>query len=84
MEQSGEFTPASMKAALESLVEFDANGLLAPVTVTAEDHGGGGKTRVEMWNGTSWAPQSDWISAYDDVIWDIVKRYSAEFAVENQ
>lgn len=84
LEQSGEFTPASMKAGLESLVEFDANGLFAPVTVTAEDHGGGGKTRVEMWNGTSWEPQSDWISAYDDVIWDIVKRYSAEFAVENQ
>lgn len=84
MEQSGEFTPASMKAALESLVEYDANGLFAPVTVTAEDHGGGGKTRVEMWNGTTWEPQSDWISAYDDVIWDIVKQYSSQFSAENQ
>ena len=31
--------------------DFDANGLLAPVTVTAQDHGGGGKTRIEMWDG---------------------------------
>ena len=84
METSGEFTPASMKAALESLKDFDANGLMAPVTVTAEDHGGGDKTRIEMWNGTTWEPQSDWISAYDDVIWEVVKTYSAKFAAENK
>lgn len=84
METSGEFTSASMKAALESLKDFDANGLMAPVTVTAEDHGGGGKTRIEMWNGTTWEPQSDWISAYDDVIWEVVKTYSAKFAAENK
>jgi len=84
METSGEFTPASMKAALESLTDFDANGLMAPVTVTAEDHGGGGKTRIEMWNGTTWEAQSDWISAYDDVIWEVVRTYSAKFAAENK
>ena len=84
MEQSGEFTPVSMKAALESLKDFDANGLMAPVTVTADDHGGGGKTRVEMWDGSTWAPQSDWVAAYDDAVWEIVKKYSAEFAAENK
>lgn len=40
-------TPESMKVGLESIKDFDANGLMAPVTVTPEDHGGGGKTRVE-------------------------------------
>lgn len=84
LEETGEFTPESMKAALESLENFDANGLMAPVTVTAEDHGGGGRTRIEMWDGETWVPQSDWISAYDDVIWDVVKRYSAEFEAENR
>lgn len=84
LEQSGEFTPASMKAGLESLRDFDANGLFAPVTVTAEDHGGGGKTRVEMWDGAAWTPQSDWIAAYDDVVWEVVRKYSAEFAAENK
>jgi branched-chain amino acid transport system substrate-binding protein len=84
LETTGEFTPASMKAALESLENFDANGLMAPVTVTPEDHGGGGKTRIEMWNGTTWEPQSDWISAYSDVVWEVVKKYSAEFEAENK
>jgi len=78
----GEFTPATMKANLESLVDFDANGLLAPITVTAEDHGGGGQTRIDMWDGANWVPQTEWINAYEDVIWEIVKKYSAEFAAE--
>ena len=58
---------------------FDANGLIAPVTVTAKDHGGGGKTRIDMWDGAKWVPQSDWISAYNDVVDQVVKEQSAEF-----
>ncbi|MFT3820204.1 MAG: ABC transporter substrate-binding protein [Rubrivivax sp.] len=72
-------TPAKIKAGLESLKNFDANGLMSPVTVTASDHGGGGKTRVDMWDGTKWVPQSDWISAYGDVVGAVVKEQSAEF-----
>jgi len=73
-------TPAKIKAGLESLKDFDANGLIAPVTVTAKDHGGGGKTRIDMWDGNKWVPQSDWIAAYVDVVDAIVKEQSAEFA----
>ncbi len=69
-----------MKRGLESLRNFDANGFIAPVTVTAKDHGGGGKTRIEMWDGDKWVPQTDWFSAYDDVVQEIVKKDSAEFA----
>ena len=72
-------TPQSYRAGLESLRDFDANGLMAPITVTAEDHGGGGKTRIEMWDGTSWVPQTDWIAAYSDVVWDVVKESSSKF-----
>ena len=50
------------------------------MTVTAKDHGGGGKTRMEMWDGSKWVPQTDWFSAYDDVVWEVVKQQSAEFA----
>jgi branched-chain amino acid transport system substrate-binding protein len=54
--------------------------MLAPVTVTAKDHGGGGKTRIDQWDGTKWVPQSDWIAAYGDVVDAVVKEQSAEFA----
>jgi len=73
-------TPAKIKAGLESLRNFDANGFMAPVTVTAKDHGGGGKTRIDMWDGAKWVPQSDWIAAYTDVVDQVVKEQSAEFA----
>ena len=76
-------TPAKMKKGLESLRNFDANGLLAPVTVTAKDHGGGGKTRIDMWDGTKWVAQTDWFSAYDDIVMEVVKKESAEFAKSN-
>ncbi len=73
-------TPARIKAGLESLRNFDANGFMAPVSVTASDHGGGGKTRIDMWDGAKWVPQSDWFSAYDDVVRQVVKEQSAEYA----
>ena len=77
-------TAAKIKAGMESLRNFDANGLIAPVTVTAKDHGGGGKTRIDMWDGKQWVPQSDWISAYTDVVDQVVKEQSAEFAKNNK
>ena len=76
-------TPDKMKRGLESLKNYDANGLMAPVTVTAKDHGGGGKTRIDMWDGAKWVPQIDWFSAYGDVVQEIVKKESAEFAKTN-
>jgi len=83
IEQSGSpVTPESMKAGYESIVDFDANGLFAPITVTENDHGGGGKTRIEMWDGKTWVPQQDWTAAYTDVIWEVVKESSEKFSVE--
>lgn len=76
-------TPEKMKKGLESLKDFDANDLLAPVTVTAKDHGGGGKTRIDMWDGTKWVPQTGWFAAYDDVVMEVVKKDAAEFAKTN-
>jgi len=73
-------TPEKIKLGLESLKDFDANGFIAPVTVTAKDHGGGGKTRVDMWDGSKWVPQSDWFAAYTDVVDELVQEQSAEFA----
>jgi branched-chain amino acid transport system substrate-binding protein len=77
-------TPDKMRQGMESLKNFDANGFIAPVTVTAKDHGGGGKTRIEMWDGAKWVPQTDWFSAYDDVVQEIVKKDSSEYAKSKQ
>ncbi len=77
-------TPDKTRRGLESIRNFDANGLMAPITVTAKDHGGSGKTRIDMWDGAKWVPQTDWFSAYDDVVWEVAKKESAEFAKSNR
>jgi branched-chain amino acid transport system substrate-binding protein len=73
-------TPEKIKNGLESIKDYNANDMIAPVTVTAQDHGGGGKTRIEMWDGSKWVPQTDWIAAYKDDVWSVVKAQSAEYA----
>ena len=71
-------TPEKIKNGLESMKDYEVNGLMAPVTVTKQDHGGGGKTRIEMWDGSKWVPQTDWIAAFKDDVWSVVKAQSAE------
>ncbi|KRS17042.1 ABC transporter substrate-binding protein [Roseovarius indicus] len=75
-------TPESMKTGYELLSGFDANGLMAPVTLTAEDHGGGGKTRIEQWDGEAWVPLTDWSADYLDVVWEVIEESSEKFSVE--
>ena len=74
-------TADKLRRGLEMLENFDANGLIAPVTITSEDHGGGGKTRIEMWDGSKWVPQTDWYSGYDDEVWSIVREQSSNFKI---
>ena len=81
-EKGWPITPESMKAAYESIENFDGNGVMAPVTVTANDHGGGGKTRVEQWDGSNWVPLTDWSADYLDVVWEVIKHSSATFTAE--
>lgn len=75
-------TPESMKSGYEAIENFDANGLMAPVTVTPQDHGGGGKTRIEQWDGANWVPLTDWSADYIDMVWEVIKESSAKFTVE--
>ncbi len=73
-------TAEKMRKGLESIRNFDANGLIPALNVTAKDHGGGGKTRIEMWDGAKWVAQTDWFSDYNDLVWGTVKQHSGEFA----
>ena len=73
-------TAEKMRKGLEQIRNFDANGLIPALNITAKDHGGGGKTRIEMWDGAKWVAQTDWFSDYNDLVWSTVKQHSAEFA----
>ncbi|MGA7326471.1 MAG: ABC transporter substrate-binding protein [Rhodomicrobium sp.] len=72
-------TPAKLKKGLESIKGFTADGLLPPVTITPEDHQGGGQGRIATWDGKAWKPDSGWYAAYQDVVWELVKKTAADF-----
>jgi branched-chain amino acid transport system substrate-binding protein len=61
-------TGPKLKAGFEAIADFDAEGLMPPVTITPEDHQGGGAGRVSMWNGETWEPVSDWAASYQDLV----------------
>ena len=78
--QGWPLTPEKIRQGMYGIKNFDAKGFMAPITVTPKDHGGGGKTRIDMWDGTKWVPQTDWFADYTDLVWATVKQHSATFA----
>jgi branched-chain amino acid transport system substrate-binding protein len=74
-------TAAKLKKGLESIKNFTADGLLPPVTVTSEDHQGGGRGRLAVWDGKTWKADSEWFAASQDIVWDLVKKTAADFKV---
>lgn len=69
----GPLTGEKLKAGLEMIKNFDADGLMPPLTLTAKDHQGGGKGRISEWDGQKWAPLSDWSNAEQDLVWKLIQ-----------
>ena len=78
-QEGAPLTAAKLKKGLESIKNFTADGLVPLVTITPQDHQGGGRGRIATWEGKSWRPDTGWFAASQDVVWDLVKKTSAEF-----
>lgn len=78
-EHGAPLTGPKLKQGFEMLRDFNATGLMPPITITEEDHQGGGYGRVSEWNGEEWEPQTDWYSAYQDVVWEEIRENAAQF-----
>jgi branched-chain amino acid transport system substrate-binding protein len=76
---SGPISGEWLNAGLNSIANFDAEGLIPPTSVTMADHQGGGKCRIARWDGSKFAPATDWFSANQDVVWTEIKKSSAEY-----
>ena len=80
LEKYGEpLTAEKLKKGMEEVKDFNAEGLIPPLTITPQDHQGGGYGRISQWDGEHWAPKTDWYAAYQDVVMDLVKKTAAEF-----
>ena len=72
-------TSQTLNEGLRSITKFTAEGLAPSTTITKADHQGGGMGRVAQWDGRRWVAKSDWISADQDLVWELIKQSSAEF-----
>ena len=82
--QGWPLTADKIRQGMYQIKNYDAKGFMAPITVTAKDHGGGGKTRIDMWDGAKWVPQTDWFADYTGLVNTLVKANSADFAKANK
>jgi len=76
---NGPITGAWLNAGLTSITNFTAEGLLPAMTITKEDHQGGGKGRIARWDGTKFVPQTDWFAAGQDVVWEEIYKSAETF-----
>jgi len=83
IEKGQPITAATLRQGLEQVKDFNAQGLIPPITITPKDHQGGGRGRISQWDGVKWVPKTDWYAAHQDVVWDLIKENAEEFKKAN-
>jgi len=68
-------TPAYLK-------ELGAEGLFPPLTLSCQDHQGGGSVQFQQWDGTQWRVISDWIAPDQALVRPLVEASAAKYAQE--
>jgi branched-chain amino acid transport system substrate-binding protein len=58
----------------EAIRNFNLQGLVSPLTITPQDHEGGGYMKVYQVKGSEWVPVSDWIRGYRDDVMALVRK----------
>ncbi len=67
-------TGDKVRQGFEAMKNFDLQGFLPPMTVTPQDHEGGGWVRMYQVKGTEWVPVTDWIRGYRDEVMAEVRK----------
>ncbi len=78
-EYGAPLTGEKLRDGLRMIDNFDAEGMMPPVSFSEEDHQGGGYGRVTEWNGDSWEPITDWFHSYQDLVWEEIREDAAGF-----
>jgi branched-chain amino acid transport system substrate-binding protein len=76
---NGPITGPWLNAGLTSIAQFTADGFLPPVSVTPEDHQGGGAGKLARWDGAKWVNVGDWAAPNQDLVWQLIREQSAQY-----
>jgi len=67
-------TGDKVRRGYEAIKNFDLQGFGPPLTLTPQDHEGGGYVKVYQVKGNAWVPVSDWTRGYRDEAMALVKQ----------
>ena len=66
----------------ERIKEIGAEGLMAPITITCEDHEGGGNVLFQQWDGKKWVATGDVVAPMKDFVRKMIEESAAKYAKE--
>jgi len=66
------------------LKELGATGFMQPLKVSCADHEGGGSVKFLRWDGSAWAPATDWIAGDKAMTRKMVEESAAKYAAEKK
>jgi branched-chain amino acid transport system substrate-binding protein len=71
-------TGEKVKLAYEQIKDFTLGGFLPPLSVTVNDHEGGGWVRLYQTKGEQLVPHTEWFRGYRNVVLDEVKKAATQ------
>lgn len=74
----GKITGEDVKKGFEQISNFTLGGLVPPLKVTANDHEGGGLVQIWQVKGGKLVKETEWFSAYTDVVGKHIKEHGAK------
>ena len=78
-EFGGPLTGEKLRDGLRMIEDYDAEGMMPPLSFSGDDHQGGGYGRVSEWNGEAWEPITDWYNAHQDIVWEEIEKDAEGF-----
>ncbi|HYM30002.1 MAG TPA: ABC transporter substrate-binding protein [Candidatus Cybelea sp.] len=64
------------------LKQLGFDGLMTPFHLSCADHEGGGKIKIQQWDGKTWKFVSDWITPDKSVVRPMIEESAAQYAKE--
>jgi branched-chain amino acid transport system substrate-binding protein len=71
---SGNIIGVDVQQGFEQIKDFTLGGMLPPMTITSEDHEGGGWVQIFQVKGEGFQPVTKWMRGYRDVVMEMVAK----------
>ena len=72
----------NLNITVERIAEIGADRMMAPLTITCNDHEGGGPVKFSRWDGKQWVEVTDWIETDKSIVNPMIMESSMKYAAE--